>query len=131
MFTRLGQLADECWSLDAKKVSDLLHEREKLVTTGSGNGIAIPHARYTGLPHLVGAVLVLEKPIDFDAIDDMPVDLIFMLLTPPDAGSVHLKMLARVARALRDQDYADKLRGAGSDDALFAILTGLEARDAA
>lgn len=131
LFQQLGHLADERWGLGARAVTDALTEREKLVSTGCGAGIAIPHARPKGLDHIVGAFLHLEEPIDFDSVDDLPVDLVFMLLSPADAGAAHLKVLARISRALRDRAFAEKLRGAGSHDALYAMLAGLEARDAA
>ncbi|MBW4330731.1 PTS sugar transporter subunit IIA [Stakelama sp. CBK3Z-3] len=131
LFQQFGQMAHRQWGLDSRRTVDLIVEREKLISTGFGAGVAIPHARPEGLDHIVGAVFHLADPIDFDAVDDMPVDLVFFLLSPPDAGADHLKALARISRLLRDREFAEKLRGAGSDDALYAMLAGLETRDAA
>lgn len=117
--------------LDAKAVADTLGARERLGSTGFGGGIAIPHGKLAGLPQVVGLFARLAHPIDFQAIDDLPVDLVFVLLSPSDAGAEHLKALARVSRRLRDSRFVAKLRGAGSTDALYALLTADEARDAA
>ncbi|WNO53997.1 PTS sugar transporter subunit IIA [Stakelama saccharophila] len=131
LFQQLGKLAHEQWGLDARTVERLLVERERLVSTGCGAGIALPHARIEGLRTIHGAFLRLEEPVDFDSVDDLPVDLVFMLISPAQAGAAHLKALARVSRMLRDRSFAEKLRGAGSDDALYALLSDSEARDAA
>jgi PTS system nitrogen regulatory IIA component len=131
LFQALGAAVADRQGIDPRHVADRLAEREKLGSTGFGGGIAIPHAKIAGLDGIVGAVARLAQPIDFAAIDDMGVDLVFMLLSPPDAGADHLKMLARVSRALRDPGFVAKLRGAGSRDALYALLTASEARDAA
>jgi PTS system nitrogen regulatory IIA component len=93
-----------------------------LGTTGVGNGIAIPHGKLPGLTRLYGMFARLEQPIPFEAIDEQPVDLIFLLLAPEGAGADHLKALARVARLLRDQDTANKLRAARDAQALYAVL---------
>lgn len=108
---------------DEREIFDTLLERERLGTTGIGHGIAIPHGKLRGLDHLYGIFARLERPIDFDAIDDEPVDLVFVLLAPETAGADHLKALARVSRLLRDRSLCEKLRGSDSRDALFAILT--------
>jgi len=131
LFQALGATVADRHGLDPRVVAERLAEREKLGSTGFGSGIAIPHAKIAGIDGIVGAVARLDSPIDFDAVDDMPVDLVFMLLSPPDAGADHLKMLARVSRALRDPGFVAKLRGAGSRDALYALLTASETRDAA
>lgn len=109
--------------LEERKVFDTLLERERLGSTGIGSGIAIPHGKLPGIEGPCGLFARLEKPIDFDAIDDRPVDLIFLLLAPEGAGADHLKALARVSRLLRDQATCAKLRAAESSDALYAILT--------
>ena len=109
--------------LHERAVFDVLIERERLGTTGVGNGIAIPHGKLPNLNRLYGLFARLEKPIDFHAIDDQPVDLIFLLLAPETAGADHLKALARVSRLLRDQAVCEKLRGTDSAEALFALLT--------
>ena len=131
LFQALGAAAADRHGLDPRAVAERLADREKLGSTGFGGGIAIPHAKIAGLDGIVGVVARLAQPIDVDAVDDMPVDLVFMLLSPPDAGAEHLKTLARVSRALRNPDFVAKLRGAGSRDALYALLTATEARDAA
>jgi PTS system nitrogen regulatory IIA component len=117
--------------LEAKAVCDVLIAREKLGSTGFGGGVAIPHGKIPDLPRVIGLFARLSQPVDFVAIDDLPVDLVFLLLSPTDAGAEHLKALARVSRRLRDRVFVEKLRGAGSPDALYALLTADEARDAA
>jgi len=114
-----------------RAIFDVLLERERLGTTGVGNGIAIPHGRLAGLDKLYGLFARMERPIDFDSIDEMPVDLIFLLLAPESAGADHLKALAKVSRLLRDKAICEKLRGAESADALFALLTDSSASNAA
>lgn len=114
-----------------RAVFDVLLERERLGTTGVGHGIAIPHGKLPGLDRVHGVFARLERPIDFDAIDEQPVDLIFMLLAPEQAGADHLKALARVSRLLRDAAVCEKLRGSESADAIYALLTQQEASNAA
>lgn len=117
--------------LDAKAIADVLAAREKLGSTGFGGGVAIPHGKLPGLGQVTGLFARLTQGIDFQAIDELPVDLVFVLLSPVDAGPDHLKALARVSRRLRDRAFVAKLRGAGSRDALYALLTTDETRDAA
>lgn len=131
LFQRLAEMAHTAYGLDADEVFDRLNERERLGSTGFGNGIAIPHAKIPGLTHVCGLVLRLETPIAFDSVDEVPVDIIFSLLSPADSGAEHLKMLARVSRYLRSGQNAARIRGAGSSEALHALLAGDEARDAA
>jgi PTS system nitrogen regulatory IIA component len=131
LFQQLGAAAARAYDFDAKLVTDRLAEREKLGSTGFGGGIAIPHAKLEGLDHVYAVFARLTQPVDFAAVDELPVDLVFMLLSPVGAGADHLKALASVSRKLRDRNFAAKLRGAGSTDALFALLAGVEARDAA
>ena len=107
-----------------KRIYDALVERERLGTTGIGMGVAIPHCRLPDLSRLHGMFARLERPVPFEAIDDQPVDLVFLLLAPAEAGAEHLKALARVSRLLRDRAMCEKLRGANSADALYALLTG-------
>ena len=109
--------------LQPRQIFDVLLERERLGTTGVGQGIAIPHGKLRELDRLYGLFARLETPIDFDAIDDEPVDLIFLLLAPETAGADHLKALARISRLLRDQEFCRKLRGSAEADALYALLT--------
>ncbi len=106
-----------------RAVFDVLMERERLGTTGVGNGIAIPHGKLEKLDRLYGLFARLEQPVDFQAIDDQPVDLIFLLLAPESAGADHLKALARVSRLLRDKAACEKLRGTNTVDGLYALLT--------
>jgi PTS system nitrogen regulatory IIA component len=106
-----------------RHIYDVLIERERLGSTGIGAGIAVPHGKLPELTRLFGLFARLDRPIAFEAIDDEPVDLIFLLLAPPDAGADHLKALARVSRLLRDRATCEKLRGAANSDALYALLT--------
>lgn len=127
----LARRAAEIVGLPEKQIFEVLIERERLGTTGVGHGIAIPHGKLPSLDRLYGLFARLETPIDFDAIDEQPVDLIFLLLAPEAAGADHLKALARVSRLLRDRNICEKLRGSDSSDALFALLTQSAASHAA
>jgi nitrogen PTS system EIIA component len=106
-----------------RRIHDVLAERERLGTTGIGHGIAIPHGKLDELTRLYGLFARLDRPIAFEAIDDQPVDLIFVLLAPAAAGAEHLRALARVSRLLRDRTICEKLRGTDNADALYALLT--------
>ncbi|GGF02521.1 PTS IIA-like nitrogen regulatory protein PtsN [Stappia taiwanensis] len=117
--------------LPERDIFDTLLQRERLGSTGVGNGIAIPHGKLNALDKLVGLFARLEKPIDFDALDDQPVDLMFVLLAPEGAGADHLKALARIARRMRDPGTAAKLRATTDSDALYTILTQTAATNAA
>ncbi len=119
----LARRAAEISGEHERAVFDVLMERERLGTTGVGNGIAIPHGKLASLERLHGLFARLEQPVEFQAIDDQPVDLIFLLLAPESAGADHLKALARVSRLLRDKSVCKKLRGTDTPDGLFAILT--------
>jgi nitrogen PTS system EIIA component len=119
----LARRAAEITGQPERRIFDSLLERERLGTTGIGNGIAIPHAKLPGLDHLHGLFARAEVPIDFASIDDQPVDLIFLLLAPEGAGADHLKALARVSRLLRDRSICEKLRGSEESDAIYALLT--------
>lgn len=131
LFQLLATVAAENYGLSESDVFERLTERERLGSTGFGGGIAIPHAKLDGLDRMRGAVLLLKEPIAFDAVDSMPVDVVFMLLSPADSGAEHLKMLARVSRLLRNDAEVRRLRGAASDDALHLLLSSPETRDAA
>jgi PTS system nitrogen regulatory IIA component len=131
LFGQLAAGAQAIMAVDPKLVVERLSERERLGSTGFGGGVAIPHGKLDGLPHVQGLFARLSTPVDFQAIDGMPVDLVFLLLSPPDAGVEHLKALARVSRRLRDRAFVAKLRGAGSPDALYALFAHGDARDAA
>lgn len=104
-------------------VFDVLLERERLGSTGVGAGVAIPHGKLAGIDRLSAVFARLREPIEFDAIDERPVDLIFLLLAPQSAGADHLKALARISRLLRDESVCDRLRGADGAEALYAVLT--------
>jgi PTS system nitrogen regulatory IIA component len=119
----LARRAEALIGVDERTIFDVLMERERLGTTGVGNGIAIPHGKLPNLERLHGLFARLEKPIDFQAVDDQPVDLIFLLLAPETAGADHLKALARVSRLLRDKTICEKLRGTDKGEALYALLT--------
>ncbi len=127
----LAKRAAQITGLEERAVFDVLLERERLGTTGVGSGIAIPHGKLPGLDRLYGLFARLEKPVDFEAVDDQPVDLIFLLLAPEGAGADHLKALARVSRLLRDRTICDKLRGSDEADALYSLLTEPAASHAA
>jgi nitrogen PTS system EIIA component len=131
LFQQLGRLAEAAYAVPSAVVVERLTERERLGSTGFGGGIAIPHGKIEGLTHVVAVFAQLAEPVDFAAIDDLPVDLVFMLLSPVDAGADHLKALAHVSRMLRDRALIAKLRGAATKDALLALFDGGEARDAA
>jgi PTS system nitrogen regulatory IIA component len=105
-----------------RTILEILLQRERLGSTGVGNGVAIPHGKLPKLDHIFGLFARLERPIDFEAMDGQPVDLIFLLLAPEGAGADHLKALARVARLLRDPEVARKLRNSQDADALYAVL---------
>ncbi|MBV8779700.1 MAG: PTS IIA-like nitrogen regulatory protein PtsN [Alphaproteobacteria bacterium] len=107
-----------------RRIYEALSERERLGTTGIGGGVAIPHCRLPELARMHGMFARLERPVPFEAIDEQPVDLVFLLLAPAEAGAEHLKALARVSRLLRDRPMCEKLRGANSADALYALLSG-------
>src|SRR5687768_11195686 len=119
----LARRAATITQLPERQIFDVLLERERLGTTGVGGGIAIPHGRLPKLDQIFGLFARLEQPIDFEAIDEQPVDLIFLLLAPEAAGADHLKALARVSRLMRDRIMTEKLRGSDNRDALYALLT--------
>lgn len=131
LFQKLSEMAQQAYGLDSGVVYERLTERERLGSTGFGGGIAIPHAKLDGLNSMRAVVVRLDHPIAFEAVDNAPVDVVFALLSPLDSGADHLKTLARVSRYLRNEAQVARIRGAGSDAALFALITGSEARDAA
>lgn len=131
LLQELAKRAAELSGFGERQIFDVLLERERLGSTGVGNGIAIPHGRLPGLQRLHGLFARVEPPVDFDAVDQQPVDLVFLLLAPEAAGADHLKALARVSRLLRDSQVCEKLRGAESRDALYALLTEAPASHAA
>lgn len=131
LFQQLAAAAARRTGIGTKEIVATLSERERLGSTGFGGGVAIPHGKIEGLPHVFGYFARLSSPIDFQSVVTLPVDLVFLLLSPPDAGADHLKALARVSRVLRDRDTLAKLRGARSRDAFYALLSGTETLHAA
>jgi len=119
----LAARAAELTGQDEKAILEILLQREKLGSTGVGNGIAIPHGKLSKLGRLFGLFARLERPIDFESLDGQPVDLVFLLLAPEAAGADHLKALARVARMLRDPDITRRLRESRDADAIFSVLS--------
>ena len=122
LLQELAARAAELSGQGERTILEILQQREKLGSTGVGNGIAIPHGKLPKLDRLFGLFARLDRPIDFEALDDAPVDLVFLLLAPENAGADHLKALARVARLLRDAEIARKLRGSRDAEALYAVL---------
>lgn len=120
--TELSDKAAELSGIDAREVLDALIQRERLGSTGIGGGIAIPHGKIAKCDRIFGVFARLEKPVDFEALDDAPVDLIFLLIAPENAGADHLNALSRVARALRDQSLIATLRSTRDPSALYSII---------
>jgi PTS system nitrogen regulatory IIA component len=118
----LAAKAAELTGHNERAIYEILLQREKLGSTAVGNGIAIPHGKLAQLDRLFGLFARLDRPIEFEALDGQPVDLIFLLLAPESAGADHLKALARVARLLRDPEVAGKLRESRDADSLYAVL---------
>jgi PTS system nitrogen regulatory IIA component len=118
----LAAKATELSGQSERAILEVLQQREKLGSTGVGNGIAIPHGKLAKLSKLFGLFARLERAVEFEALDGQPVDLVFLLLAPEAAGADHLKALARVARLLRDPDVARKLRDSRDAEALYAVL---------
>jgi nitrogen PTS system EIIA component len=124
LLRELAHRAGPAAGVETQVVLDALLARENLGSTGVGHGIAVPHARIDGIGRLFGLFARLEKPIDFAAIDEQPVDLVFLLLIPSSAGGEHLAALAAVSRRLRDKDVLRQLRARRDSHGLFDILTG-------
>lgn len=118
----IAEIAARNLGLDAADILDALAEREHAGSTGVGHGVAAPHARLKGLQRMRGVFLRMDQPVDFESVDDQPVDLIFALFAPIDAGSEHLRALARVSRLLRQADLRQQLRQARTADAIHALL---------
>ena len=118
----LAAKAAELSGQGERTVLEILQQREKLGSTGVGGGVAIPHGKLPKLAKLFGMFARLDRPVDFEALDGQPVDLVFLLLAPETAGADHLKALARVARLLRDADVVRKLRDSRDAEALYAVL---------
>ena len=119
----LSAQAARLTGLEEREIFDALWQRERLGSTGIGDGIAIPHGKLASVKRLFGFVARLEKPVDFEALDTQPVDLLFLLLAPETAGADHLKALARIARVLREPGTVERIRATRDADVLYAVLT--------
>jgi PTS system nitrogen regulatory IIA component len=131
ILTTLAACFADAYALEPAHVLERILEREALGSTGFGRGVAIPHARIAGLARPVAVFLRLEKPVEFDAADAMPVDCVFGLLSPDQAGAVHLQALAAISRLMRDDRMHARLSAAPDADALYALLVNVIDRDAA
>ena len=120
----LSEKAAGITGLPEREIFDTILQRERLGSTGVGNGIAIPHGKLAGVKRITGVFARLETPVDFEALDDQPVDLVFLLLAPEGAGADHLKALSRIARVLRDADTVAKIRGTKDASAIHALAVG-------
>ncbi len=123
LLQEMAQNAAVLMGRDQREIFETLLQRERLGSTGVGHGIAIPHGKLTDISKLFGMFARLDKPIDFDALDGEPVDLVFLLLAPEAAGADHLKALARVARLMRDPDMVEKLRATHDVALMYRLLT--------
>jgi PTS system nitrogen regulatory IIA component len=131
LLQQLANLAGQRLDLDSSAILTSVTEREQLGSTGFGHGVAIPHGKIEGLMQIYCLFARLAEPLDYKAIDGRPVDLVFLLLSPPEAGAEHLKALAAISRVTRHAATLEKMRGARSRDALAAVLMGADERDAA
>jgi PTS system nitrogen regulatory IIA component len=127
----LAEVAALLTGLEERTIYEVLLQRERLGSTGIGDGVAIPHAKLAKLDSIFGLVARLDKPIDFEALDGQPVDLMFVLLSPEEAGADHLKALARIARVVREPGMSDRIRATRDAEALYALLTSDSAPRAA
>jgi PTS system nitrogen regulatory IIA component len=127
----LAERASTISGIPERDIFETILQREKLGSTGVGNGIAIPHGKLAGVKGITGVFARLETPVDFEALDDQPVDLVFLLLAPEGAGADHLKALSRIARVLRDTDTVNKIRGTRDAQAIHALLSETPASHAA
>ena len=131
LLQQLANLAAQRLAINPADILATITEREQLGSTGFGHGVAIPHGKIDGLGRIYCLFARLSEPLDYKAIDGRPVDLVFLLLSPPDAGAEHLKALAAISRVTRHLATLEKMRGARSRDALAAVLIGADERDAA
>lgn len=131
LLNQLGLDAAQRLGVDPEAVQACLATRERLGSTGFGNGVAIPHGKLAGLKGVYAMVARLVEPVDYKSVDEAPVDIVFLMLSPPDAGAEHLKALAAISRVVRNAATLEKLRGARSRDAFAAVLIGADERDAA
>lgn len=128
---KIAQHASAVCNVSEADIAAALLEREKLGSTGVGDGVAIPHAKIGNIAQMYGFLARLEEPVEFDALDNEPVDLVFVLLAPENATAAHLKALAQVSRSMRDEDTRKSLRGAESAEAMYAIAISDRRNDAA
>lgn len=126
LLQRLSESFSEITGLDARDIYDRLFEREKLGSTGMGGGIAIPHARLKNLDRVYSVFVTLDEAQDFESVDEQPVDLVYALLAPQDAGADHLQALAKASRLLRTKDFCTRIRGASSEDAIASLILNYE-----
>lgn len=131
LLQQLANLAGQRLGLDSAAILSSLAERERLGSTGFGQGVALPHGKIEGLTRIYGLFVRLGEAVDFKALDKVPVDLVFLLLSPPEAGAEHLKALAAISRVTRHAPTLEKMRGARSRDALAAVLLGADEREVA
>ncbi|MGN6550719.1 MAG: PTS IIA-like nitrogen regulatory protein PtsN [Pararhizobium sp.] len=131
LLQEISAKAAEVTGLPEREIFEVILQRERLGSTGVGNGIAIPHGKLTSINRIVGVFARLETPVDFEALDDQPVDLVFLLIAPEGAGADHLKALSRIARVLRDNDVVAKLRASTTAPAIYALLAESPASHAA
>ena len=131
LLQQLANIAGQRLKMEPAAILECLAERERIGSTGFGQGVAIPHAKVLGLGRIYGLAVRLAEPVNYSAIDGGPVDLVFLLLSPPDAGAEHLKALAAISRVIRHGPTLEQMRGARSRDALAAVLMGADERDAA
>lgn len=127
----LSERAEIRTGIAARQIFDTLLQRERLGSTGVGSGIAIPHGKLPSLSKITGIFARLEKPIEFESLDDEPVDIIFLLLAPEGSGADHLKALACIARVMREAETVEKLRETYESDAIYSLLTDTPASNAA
>ena len=131
LFQQLGEIVSSAHNIELAAAVKALQDREKLGSTGVGHGVALPHARISGIDSVIGGFLRVEQPLDFDAVDRQSVDLIFTLFAPIDSGVEHLKALALVSRTMRNKEICDKLRANSDPATLHALLTNIETTKAA
>lgn len=131
LLQELAARAAKLTGVSEREIFDVILQRERLGSTGVGHGIAIPHGKLGSISSITGIFARLDSPIDFEALDDEPVDLVFLLLAPEGAGADHLKALSRIARVLRDQELVNKLRQTDSASAIYAFLNEEQASNAA
>ncbi|APH70337.1 PTS IIA-like nitrogen regulatory protein PtsN [Aquibium oceanicum] len=127
----MAEKASEITGIAEREIFDTILQRERLGSTGVGNGIAIPHGKLPGVKEITGVFARLDHPVEFEALDDQPVDIVFLLLAPEGAGADHLKALSRIARVLRDSEMVAKIRGTKDAAAIHTFLASTPASHAA